>query len=82
MRRVGAAACAAARMTTPACTHDLGNAHDLGQTGRGRDIVLVSRPKLEELVSQHHFEVATWVAAKGVATWKKLRRDVAEMGLG
>ena len=57
-------------------------ARDLGQTGIGRDIVLVSRPKLEELVSRHHFEVATWVAAKGVATWKKLRRDVAEMGLG
>ena len=30
-------------------------ARDLGQTGRGRDIVLVSRPRLEGLVSRHPF---------------------------
>ena len=31
-----------------------------------------------ELMSRHHFEVATWVAAREVAIW---RRDIAEMGL-
>ena len=31
-----------------------------------------------ELMSRHQSEVATWVAAREVATW---RRDVAEMGL-
>ena len=30
-------------------------ARDLGQTGRGRDIVLASRPRLEGLVSRHPF---------------------------
>ena len=29
-------------------------------------------------MSRHHFEVATWVVAREVATW---RRDVAEMRL-
>ena len=29
-------------------------------------------------MSRHHVDVATWVAAREVATW---RRDVAEMGL-
>ena len=41
MRKVGAGARAATRTT--ATTH----AHDLGQTRRGRDIVLASRPRLE-----------------------------------
>ena len=49
MRRAGAAAHAAERTIAPA------RAHDLGQTGRGRDIVLASRPRLEELVSRHPF---------------------------
>ena len=56
MRRAGPSARAAVtRTTTPARAHDLGSVHDLGQTGRGRDIVLASRPRLEELVSQHPF---------------------------
>ena len=42
VRRAGAAARAAARTTVPARAHDLGNARDLSQTGRGRDIVLAS----------------------------------------
>ena len=33
------------------------------------------------LMSRQHFEVATWVAAREVATWKKWRREVVEMGL-
>ena len=56
MRREGAAARAAARTTAPARAHDLGNAtRNLGQTRRGRDIVLASRPRLEELVLRHPF---------------------------
>ena len=38
-------------------------ARDLGQTGRGRDITLASRPRFEGLVSRHPF-------------W---RRDLAEV---
>ena len=30
-------------------------AHDLGKTGRGRDIALASRPRLEGLASRHFF---------------------------
>ena len=55
VRRAGAAARAAARTIAPAHAHDLGNARYLVQTGRGRDIVLASRPRLEELVSRHPF---------------------------
>ena len=42
-------------MTVPARTHDLGNARNLGQTRRGRDIVLASRPKMKGLASRHSF---------------------------
>ena len=45
MRRAEAAERAAPHTTAPA------RAHNLGQTGRGRDIVLASRPRMEELVS-------------------------------
>ena len=55
MRREGAAARAAALTTAPARAHDLGNARYLGQIGRGRDIVMASRPRLEGLVSRHFF---------------------------
>ena len=63
VRRAGAAERSAARTTAPARTHDsakarprLGQrARDLDQTGRGRDNVLASRPRLEELVSRHTF---------------------------
>ena len=123
MRRAGAVVRAAARDMASARPRPRQRARDLGQVGRGRDVQLVSRPGLEELVSRHPFwrrdmakvglagllghevatrkngvatwlscsrkwpaglmsrhqsEVATWVAAKEVATWS---RDVAERGL-
>ena len=55
------AARVAARTTAPARPRTGQRACDLGQTGRGRDIVLASRPRLEELVSRHPFGVATWL---------------------
>ena len=55
MRRARAAACAAARTTAPARPRPGQPARNLGQTGRGRDIVLASRPRLEELVLRHPF---------------------------
>ena len=34
----------------------------------GRDMVIRSRPGLMKVVSQPHFEVATWFGLEGVAT--------------
>ena len=59
MRRAGATARAAERMTAPARAHNPGKARDLGQTRRGRDIVLASLLRLEGLASRHPFGVAT-----------------------
>ena len=56
MRRAGAAARAAARTTAPARAHDLGAARaTCFFLAPGRDII---------------FGVATWVAAREVATWE------------
>ena len=55
MRRAGAATRTATCTTAPERAHDLGNACDLGQTGRGRDIVMALRPRLEGLASRHLF---------------------------
>ena len=43
-----------------------------------RDVATWLSSSRLDLMSRHHVDVATWVAARGVATW---RRDVAEMGL-
>ena len=51
-------------------------AHDLGQTGRGRDIVLASRPRLEGvgvatsfLVSRHPFWCRDLAEVRTEGSW-------------
>ena len=65
MLRVGAAVRSAARDMANARPRPGQRARELGQTRRGRDVQLVSRPGLEKLVSRHPF-------------W---RRDMAEVRL-
>ena len=43
-----------------------------------RDVATWLSSSRLELMSRHHVDVATWVAAREVATW---RRDVAEKGV-
>ena len=43
-----------------------------------RDVATWLTSSRLELMSRHHVDVATWVATREVATW---RRDVAEMRL-
>ena len=44
-------------------------ARDLGQTGRGRDIVLASRPRLEVLVSRHPFWCRDLAEVRTEGSW-------------
>ena len=55
MRKAGAAVRAAARDMASPRPRPGQRAPELGQTRRGRDVQLVSRPGLEKLVSRHPF---------------------------
>ena len=69
MRRARVAVSTAGRITAPACAHDLGSARDLGQTGRGHDIVMASRPRLEEFVSRHPFWCRDLAEVRTEGSW-------------